>query len=87
MLLQKLANHVTLELTPLLTAIHMIRGNLGGGGSGHAKSLSGLCIGDGVGVSKGEGKGHVVNSRLSSSFICSSVFITATCEGSQFPMY
>ena len=65
----------------------MIRGNLGGGGSDHAKSLSGLCIGDGVGASKGEGKGHVVKLPLSSSFICSSVFITTTYERSRFPTY
>ena len=64
----------------------MIRVSPGGGGSGHAKSLSGLCIGfgDEVRASKGEGKGHVVKSLLSSSFICSSVFITTTCR---FPMY
>ena len=49
--------------------------------------LPGLCIGDGVGASKGEGKGHVLKSPLSSSFICSSAFITTTCEGSRFPMY
>ena len=65
----------------------MIRGNLGGGGSGHAKSLPGLCFGDGVGARKGEGKGHVVKSPLSSSFICSSVFITTTCKESRFSMY
>ena len=47
------------------------------GSSGHAKSLSGLCIkrvedvvgGGEVGASKGEGKDHVVKSMLSSSFI------------------
>ena len=60
---------------------------MGGGGSGHAKSLSGLSIGDRVGASKGEGKGHVVKSSLSSSFIRSSVYVTTTCEGSRFPVY
>ena len=49
--------------------------------------MSGLCIVGGVGASKGEGKGHVVKSPLSSSFICSLVFITTTCEGRRYPMY
>ena len=68
----------------------MIRGSLRGRGEG-AVLMPSLCqdslFGGGMGASKGEGKGHVVKSPLSSSFICSSVFITTTCEGSRFPMY
>ena len=77
-LLQKLTKHVSLYQTPLLAATKVIRGSLG--------ALSELCFGGGVTASKGEGKGHVVKSPLSSSFICSSVFVTTICEGSRFPM-
>ena len=57
------------------------------GGSSHVMSLTRLCIEDGVGPSKGEREGPCVKSPVSSSFICSSVYVTTTCKGSRFPMY
>ena len=56
----------------------MVRGSLGEGRG--AMVMPSLCQDSVLGVGWGQVKGHVVKSPLSSSFICSSVFETTTCE-------